>query len=329
MGNRKKSRLTFVVISDVDRPVRSLRIPKPLLYWIPGSCAAALAATLLWLGSVQRGYEEEIVALKQTIEHNTAAYRYQLSGKDSTIQQLQDDLLVLAEQADAVQARLDELQALERELRDITGLPQEDSEAPQEAGTSYNLTTLSQPLAAGGEHRLGSNDQLARLAERIRGSFLLADGQMTDLTPHLEAAREALLEEIEIRKRTPSIWPTASREVTSGFGFRRDPFTGRSAHHSGIDIADDKGSTVYATAKGKVEEEGWDSQKGNYIILSHGYDLHTIYMHLSKIDVSEGQQIEKGEAIGQMGSTGRSTGPHLHYEVHKSRKPVNPAPFLK
>lgn len=329
MGNRKKSRLTFVVISDVDRPVRSLRIPKPLLYWVPGSCAAALAAALLWHGSIQRGYQEEIVTLKQTIAHNAAGYRYQLSDKDSTIQQLQDDLLVLADQADAVQARLEEIQALERELRDITGLPQEEGEPPQNAGASFNLTTLSQPLDVGGEQQLGSHDQLSRLAEQIRGSFLLADGQMGDLTSHLEQAREALLEEIEIRKRTPSIWPTTSREVTSGYGFRRDPFTGRSAHHSGIDIADDTGATIYATAKGIVEEEGWDSQKGNYIIVSHSYDVHTIYMHLSKIDVSEGQQVEKGEAIGQMGSTGRSTGPHLHYEVLKNRKPVNPAPFLK
>jgi murein DD-endopeptidase MepM/ murein hydrolase activator NlpD len=323
------------MISDVDRPVRSLRIPRPLLYWIPGTCAAVLIGVVCWQVSIHRDYQADILNLHQINHQEAAAYQQEISERDRTIHMLQDDLLSLGEQADAVQRQLDEIQALEEELRGISGVVEGEDTHEDNAEEERSLSHVSsrssiQPtaLSVGGEARLGTSDQLKKLAQSISISMDNADTQMNELTPKLEQAKAALLEEIEIRKRTPSLWPTASRQVTSGFGFRRDPFTGRSTHHSGIDIADDSGSTIVATAKGKVEEEGWDSQKGNYIIIAHGYGIRTVYMHLVKINVSKGQQVEKGEAIGKMGSTGRSTGPHLHYEVHAHQKPVNPAPFL-
>jgi murein DD-endopeptidase MepM/ murein hydrolase activator NlpD len=127
---------------------------------------------------------------------------------------------------------------------------------------------------------------------------------------------------------TPSIFPTKSTNVTSAFGYRKDPFTRRSAYHRGIDFAGDVDDPIYATAAGKVIRSGHHRSMGNYVFVSHGNGLETIYMHLNKVLVHNGQEVKKGQIIGRLGSTGRSTGPHLHYEVHKHGKPVNPKKYL-
>jgi murein DD-endopeptidase MepM/ murein hydrolase activator NlpD len=325
MGTRPKSKFTFVMISAVDRPVRSLRIPRPLLYWIPGTCALVVTGIILWQLSIHKDYQQEIVSLQQQMNQEALALQQEITDRESTIHILQDELFTLVEQANAVQRQLTEIQALELELREISGL----TDAQEKDNPSHAAAVRSTSLSTGGEAQLGTSSQLQELAARIYSSMEDADAEMYTLSTKLLEAKSSLLEEIETRQRTPSIWPAISRKVTSGFGFRRDPFSGRSQHHDGIDIADHAGAAVMASAKGKVEDEGWDAQKGNYIIIAHGRALHTVYMHLLKVSVSKGQQVEKGEVIGQMGSTGRSTGPHLHYEVHVERKPVNPALFLK
>lgn len=117
--------------------------------------------------------------------------------------------------------------------------------------------------------------------------------------------------------------------ITSTFGQRENPFTNASVErHKGLDIQGPKGSIVKATANGKVEFTGNKGGFGNCIVIKHGNGFETLYGHLSKILVSEGQSIEIGENIGKIGSTGRSTGPHLHYEVHQNGKPINPKSFL-
>lgn len=117
--------------------------------------------------------------------------------------------------------------------------------------------------------------------------------------------------------------------ITSTFGQRENPFTNANVErHKGLDIKGPKGSLVKATANGKVEFTGRKGGFGNCIVIKHGNGFETLYGHLSKILVSEGQSIEIGENIGKIGSTGRSTGPHLHYEVHKNGKPINPRGFL-
>lgn len=117
--------------------------------------------------------------------------------------------------------------------------------------------------------------------------------------------------------------------VTSSFGHRENPFTGSAIEtHKGLDIQGPLGGHVKAMAKGKVEFAGPRGGFGNCIILKHGNGFETLYGHLSKIMVNVGQQIDIGQQIGNIGSTGRSTGPHLHYEVHRNGKQINPEPFL-
>jgi murein DD-endopeptidase MepM/ murein hydrolase activator NlpD len=117
-------------------------------------------------------------------------------------------------------------------------------------------------------------------------------------------------------------------DESSGFGVRNDPFIGKPAMHTGIDFRGDSGDPVHATATGTVTEAGWSGGYGRMVEIDHGNGFATRYGHLSKIDVKAGQSIKIGQVIGEIGSTGRSTGPHLHYETRIDGDAVNPQKFL-
>ena len=116
---------------------------------------------------------------------------------------------------------------------------------------------------------------------------------------------------------------------TSGFGVRSDPFRGSAAMHAGIDLAAPLGTPVYATADGFVDRAEWAGGYGNLVEIDHGKGLQTRFGHLSRILVQPGQHVTRGMLIALMGSTGRSTGSHLHYEVRIDGRAVNPVPFLQ
>jgi murein DD-endopeptidase MepM/ murein hydrolase activator NlpD len=127
---------------------------------------------------------------------------------------------------------------------------------------------------------------------------------------------------------TPSIWPVIGK-LESGVGGRRNPFGGRGyEYHEGQDIDAAYGTPVQAAATGRVITAGWQRGYGNVVYVDHGSGLSTRYGHLSEIDVSVGQTVARGQTIGLVGSTGRSTGPHLHYEVRINNQPVDPRQYL-
>jgi murein DD-endopeptidase MepM/ murein hydrolase activator NlpD len=128
----------------------------------------------------------------------------------------------------------------------------------------------------------------------------------------------------------PSDKPVKIASFTSGYGVRSDPFKGRAAMHAGIDLAGPIGTPIYATADGTVSNAGFNSGGyGNLIKIDHGRGIETRYGHLSAILVRPGQRVTRGQLIARMGSTGRSTGSHLHYEVRIDSRAVNPIPFMK
>ena len=116
---------------------------------------------------------------------------------------------------------------------------------------------------------------------------------------------------------------------TSGFGYRRDPKTGGRRMHNGTDFAAPHGTDIFATADGVVTFAGWNSGYGNYVEIQHEFGIETRYGHMSRIRVKKGQRVSRGQQIGDMGSTGRSTGTHLHYEVRVNGKPVNPMNYIE
>ena len=128
----------------------------------------------------------------------------------------------------------------------------------------------------------------------------------------------------------PSDKPVKTAAFTSGYGVRSDPFGGGAARHMGIDLAGPTGTPIYATADGTITESAYNSGGyGNLIKIDHGRGIETRYGHLSKLIVSAGTRVRRGQLIGLMGSTGRSTGSHLHYEVRIEGRAVNPVPFMK
>jgi len=136
---------------------------------------------------------------------------------------------------------------------------------------------------------------------------------------------ETKLEKVEFK---PSLWPARGR-ITSGFGTRKTPYSSGYQFHSGVDIAGSHGSKIRSAANGEVTFAGYRGSLGNLLIINHGNDYETYYAHLDDFTVGKGDKVEKGETIGYMGSSGRTTGTHLHYEVHHKGSPVNPKSYLE
>lgn len=150
------------------------------------------------------------------------------------------------------------------------------------------------------------------------------EDKMAQLEKNIHVYESVLRE----RGYTPTVWPVLGK-LEGGFGGRRNPFGGSSYEfHSGQDIEAAWGAPVVSGASGKVSFVGWQNGYGQLIVIDHGGGLTTRYGHLSHIDVSLGQTLARGQFIGRVGSTGRSTGPHLHYEVRINDEPVNPLQYL-
>ena len=146
-----------------------------------------------------------------------------------------------------------------------------------------------------------------------------------------EVSQQELLLFLRENKETllamPSIWPANGR-LTSGFGTRSSPTTGRRTLHQGLDIANKIGTPIWATARGVITFAQYDGAYGNCVVIDHGNNIATRYAHMNSIAVKVGQTVQRSEVIGTIGNTGRSTGPHVHYEVHVGGVPVNPMRYV-
>ena len=208
---------------------------------------------------------------------------------------------------------------------DIADLAEAKTQIPAQA------ISLSQPKQTS-ENKTADNKALdySRPTDNVGGPAV--SFQLTNVESETEEnAMEAELTNIE-KTSNPQFLPTMwahMGKINNEFGFRRNPFGGRSYEfHPGLDIVGDKGDVVIAPANGTVTKAGCTGGYGNLIEVDHGNGLMTRYGHLSKIDVQVGDTIERGQEIGLIGSTGRSTGPHLHFEIRLGEKAINPRRFL-
>jgi murein DD-endopeptidase MepM/ murein hydrolase activator NlpD len=133
----------------------------------------------------------------------------------------------------------------------------------------------------------------------------------------------------DVLSQLPLTPPLDSYWVSSYFGKRRDPYNGRWAMHEGIDLAGQAGLKIRAGAPGRIVTAGWKGGYGQVVEIDHGYGITTLYGHLKSVTVNEGDQVKHRGEIGRLGNTGRSTGPHVHYEIQVDGKPVDPMNFLK
>lgn len=255
--------------------------------------ASALAAGVLFCAAAYGVYGLTQQATHMRIEQENNRLRLENERQRRKLQQLEN--------------RVDAIEDTSRRLSEKSGVSHDEdgTSAHDEEGTSTHG-------AGGPEIKL---DEASIAAIEARAARLEQDLQTYEVA-------------LQERERVPSIWP-ATGELTDGFGIRSNPFGGGSSEfHPGQDIAAPRGTPVFAAADGMVVKADWQNGYGQTVVIDHGNGLTTRYGHLSKIEVAAGQEIKRGEELGQIGSTGRSTGPHLHYEVRIGDVPVSPLHYL-
>jgi murein DD-endopeptidase MepM/ murein hydrolase activator NlpD len=216
----------------------------------------------------------------------------------------------------------------------IQGLQAVISELSSQAALDPSLQSAMEKLPAVVKNRAmgGGASAAARLAaipalQSPENTF----GLLRDLLQGIESRLQSVHSDVEKRNAlaaaTPSIWP-AHGWITSRVGSRQDPLTGEANFHAGLDISAERGSPVYATADGIISRAAAEGDYGNLVVIDHGYGLETRYGHLSRYQVRAGDTVARGDIIGRVGSTGRSTGAHLHYEVRVNGRLLNPLQLL-
>lgn len=228
---------------------------------------------------------------------------------------MRESLNALATKLGEMQARLMRLDAVGERLAKVAGIKVADFNFAQIPGRGGAVATASQP-------RDLSIDEFNR---DLNHTFKWLD----DRTDKLTLIDAALLEERLRKKALPTVLPVIKGFFSSNFGQRIDPFNGRSSMHEGMDFVAPLGTAVRAAAGGAVIESSAHSEYGNMVDIDHGNGLTTRYAHLSKRLVGIGEVVLKGQTIGELGSTGRSTGPHLHFEVRQHGAALNPKRFLE
>lgn len=197
----------------------------------------------------------------------------------------------------------------------------------------FNLPEISddeRQLGIGGPDNTISSEQFSKALQVAHSTEAEVDAMLRLSKFEKEKYEEVyglLNEKKDQLDHTPSIMPARGYQ-TRGFGMKYDPFTGYKRFHGGLDIANKTGTMIYASADGVVKVTGRAEDLGKYIIIDHGYGYMTKYGHLNTIKVNRGQKVRRGDVIALMGSTGYSTGPHLHYEVIKNNMKVNPVKYI-
>lgn len=188
---------------------------------------------------------------------------------------------------------------------------------------SHQLQKMAQELGVEVSQQLEAVNQPMPLGAGGPVDLNSVAGKLDRMESHLTSLHRDLTVERSRRLTTPTGWPAHGR-LTSGFGMRRSPFGSDYEFHSGQDISTGYGAPVRATAAGTVTHAGYRADYGLLVVLDHGRDVTTFYGHLSAVAVSAGRRVKRGDLIGRVGSSGRSTSPHLHYEVRVNDRPVNP-----
>ena len=269
-----------------------------------------------WFGVVALGTAGVIVLLSSMLyvrnkeANELAAYRAIKAQQEQKLQEL-------AKNTEAVQKQLAVLHKIENQVRE------------QMKKSGMELPGKSEPAEKTGGKGGPSKTKVSDLVVLQEQNALLQKNLQVS-TQDWDNLLASIKAENYRNEVTPNLWPLDGGYISSDFGSRANPFDGYSSdYHPGIDIAENYGAPVYASASGYVQRAGWYGGYGKYIKISHDYGYATAYGHLSSIEISAGDYVSKGQIIGYVGSTGYSTGPHLHFEVLLYGEQVNPRRLMK
>ncbi|MFC4307052.1 peptidoglycan DD-metalloendopeptidase family protein [Cohnella boryungensis] len=330
----RNKKFTFMVIPDANSTVRRFQLSAVLLVAAAAFLIVLLAASVT-IFLLYRANASQIGQLKQELSSASGGYEKVIEDKNEHINELQTDLADLSEQAKSINNRMKAIRNLESQLKEMVGIDDSDSDSSTpaskrpDASSGDDSEQFAMDGGTGGEELPITEAEMELLVDRTREAFLSLGEQIEFMKPELEMTKEAVAKQQKLLAVTPTIWPTDSRRITSAFGIRKDPFTRRATYHAGLDIGGNTGDPIYAAADGVVLEAGYSTSHGNNVMISHTSAVKTHYSHMSKITATVGSKVSKGDVIGELGSTGRSTGPHLHYEVILKGENVDPHPYLK
>jgi murein DD-endopeptidase MepM/ murein hydrolase activator NlpD len=225
------------------------------------------------------------------------------------------------------------LAKLEKLERQLSGLKESDRKTRIIANLERREQETAPLMGIGGpspsdiREKLKEREDEKALTLQMRSDIERLQSEAVSSEESLSQLLRLLLVKRQLLAHTPSIWPVQGW-VTSGFGFRTHPLTGLSQMHEGLDIANRVGTTVIAPASGIISDIETDQLFGKIVVISHGFGMTTRYAHFHKVFVRLSQRVERGEKIGELGMSGRTTGPHLHYEVRINNIPVNPVQYI-
>ena len=296
-------KVTIVILPDGVNTVKQIKVPKIFF----GFFLLLFISTTAFLGWIFNDYYK----IKSQVPQNAQLL------KENRQQRAQ--LAALANKIDKINSKMVELKKFDNKLKVMVNLEPGDDNTPF-LGVGGSDPTLMDP-----EYTVEKAHQ--KLVRLMHQSLDNLDTEISVQTQEKTELYDFLENQKSMFACTPSIWP-AKGWVSSKFGYRKSPFTNEREFHSGLDISAKTGSPVIAPADGIVASTGKTYGFGNLLTISHGYGLKTRYGHLSKILVKAGQAVKRGDTVALIGNTGRSTGPHLHYEVHVEGVPVNPSRYI-
>lgn len=287
-----RRRLTLMILPEGSTKVRQFCLSRRLIAAVLGCCGLA-GGLLVYLLCIHQSNAVDLAELTR-LRRESSSQRQDLQRVTASLSQLQQEMVLLAE----TEARI-------RQLANLDAVPQ------------------PLPLAMGGTPAAVSEGGVDLVQRQIDGLQLAIDLRRQSQ----EEVRNLLNDQVSLRRATPAGWPTRGW-LTSYFGMRNMPGTDSKRIHEGLDIAASTGTPVTASADGVVARVEYSPSYGKALVLDHGYGYRTLYAHNSRILVKSGQRVTRGERISEVGNTGISTGPHLHYEVLLNGVPIDPRKTL-
>ncbi len=291
---------TVLILPDATSPARKFHITKPIITAVSSVVAVSVLAFAFFL------YEYVNVNLRML--------------EVKRLRQEAGDHNFLATKVGQLEGELSRLRDLDRKLRLVVGL---DTRGEQEAS-----------MAQGGAETLSRTALLdvvrqrtGRLVDWVNRDLEVLGQEITSRERSFRELKNFLEEKRSVLASTPTIAPLRGL-VTAGYGYRQSPFTGGREMHEGLDIAAPHGTPILATADGIVSFSGPLAAFGNVVFINHGHGFTTFYAHNSANRVKEGQQVRRGDVIAYVGTSGRTTGPHVHYEVQVNGTTVNPLRYI-
>ena len=302
--------VSFFILDSSGAPIRQISLPK----WALRTISIALCGSLVALGYIlfDYGILKEGVRDTHEIERRMALQKEEITTQRRQLQQF-------AEEINGLKSKLVDLNGFEKKIRIIANI-----ESSDETESLFGVGgSIPDDLDAGLPLAERHNSLVREMHEQAEQLDAASERQKENFANLLKG----LEEQVDLLASTPAIRPTEGWR-TSGFGYRVSPFTGLKEFHKGVDIATRKGTPIVSSADGVISFVGNKGMLGKVIIIDHGHGMVTRYGHLHKALKKTGDSVKRGETIALVGSSGRSTGPHLHYEVHLNGLPVNPEKYI-